>query len=116
HDCTIATGKEDAVNNYAHGHRPLLLARSSLVTNKIHCLADNCSALQSFFVFHSFGGGTSSSFSALLLKRLSTDYGKDFKLKFCLVLMTLEHSDYLFIVFQKLTLVFHTYSYPSSLG
>ncbi|KAJ7789856.1 Tubulin/FtsZ, GTPase domain-containing protein, partial [Mycena leptocephala] len=112
----IATGKEDAVNNYAHGHRPLLSARSSLVTNKIHRLADNCSAVQSFFVFHSFGGGTSSSFSALLLKRLSTDYGKKFELKVCSVLMTLEHSDYLFIVCQKLTLVFHTYSYPSSLG
>ncbi|KAJ6558942.1 hypothetical protein B0H10DRAFT_1846350 [Mycena sp. CBHHK59/15] len=54
---------------------PLLSARSSLVTDKIHRLADNCSGLRSFFVFHSFGGRTSSGFSALLLKRLSTDYG-----------------------------------------
>ncbi|KAG8760113.1 hypothetical protein FRC12_009620 [Ceratobasidium sp. 428] len=46
-------------------------------------LADNCSGLQGFFVFHSFGGGTGSGFGALLLERLSTDYGKKAKLEFC---------------------------------
>ena len=35
-----------------------------------------------FFVFHSFGGGTGSGFGALLLERLSTDYGKKSKLEF----------------------------------
>jgi Tubulin/FtsZ family, GTPase domain len=33
--------------------------------------------------FPSFGGGTGSSFGALLLERLSTDYGKNSKLEFC---------------------------------
>jgi tubulin alpha len=51
--------------------------------DKIRRLADNCGGLQGFFVFHSFGGGTGSGFGALLLERLSTDYGKKSKLEFC---------------------------------
>jgi tubulin alpha len=51
--------------------------------DKIRRLADNCTGLQGFFVFHSFGGGTGSGFGALLLERLSTDYGKKSKLEFC---------------------------------
>lgn len=48
----------------------------------IRKLADNCNGLQGFFVFHSFGGGTGSGFGALLLERLSQDYGKKSKLEF----------------------------------
>jgi tubulin alpha len=44
--------------------------------------ADNCNSLQGFLIFHSFGGGTGSGFGALLLERLSTDYGKKSKLEF----------------------------------
>jgi tubulin alpha len=43
---------------------------------------DNCNSLQGFLIFHSFGGGTGSGFGALLLERLSTDYGKKSKLEF----------------------------------
>jgi Tubulin/FtsZ family, GTPase domain len=43
---------------------------------------DNCSSLQGFLIFHSFGGGTGSGFGSLLLERLSTDYGKKCKLEF----------------------------------
>ena len=50
--------------------------------DKVRRLADNCSGLQGFFVFHSFGGGTGSGFGALILERLSTDYGKKSKLEF----------------------------------
>ncbi|KAG8776861.1 hypothetical protein FRC12_000652 [Ceratobasidium sp. 428] len=46
-------------------------------------LADHCSGLQGFFVSHSFGGGTGSGFGALVLERLSTDYGEKAKLEFC---------------------------------
>ena len=34
-------------------------------------------------MFHSFGGGTGSGFTALLMERLSVDYGKKSKLEFC---------------------------------
>lgn len=44
--------------------------------------ADPCTGLQGFLVFHSFGGGTGSGFSSLLMERLSVDYGKKSKLEF----------------------------------
>jgi hypothetical protein len=87
------------------------------VMEKLRRLVDNCSGLQGFFVFHSFGGGTGSGFGALLMEKLSTDYGKKSKLEFCVypapqlsssvvepynsVLTThttLEHSDCSFMV------------------
>ncbi|KAL0978259.1 hypothetical protein UPYG_G00168110 [Umbra pygmaea] len=45
-------------------------------------LADQCTGLQGFLVFHSFGGGTGSGFTSLLMERLSVDYGKKSKLEF----------------------------------
>ena len=39
--------------------------------------------LKGFVIFHSFGGGTGSGFTALLMERLSVDYGKKAKLEFC---------------------------------
>ena len=35
-------------------------------------------------VFHSFGGGTGSGFTSLLMERLSVDYGKKSKLEFAI--------------------------------
>ena len=40
------------------------------------------SGLQGFLIFHSFGGGTGSGFTSLLLERLSVDFGKKAKLEF----------------------------------
>ena len=45
-------------------------------------MCEICSGLQGFLIFHSFGGGTGSGFSALLMERLSMDYGKKSKLEF----------------------------------
>lgn len=45
-------------------------------------LTEMCGGLQGFLIFHSFGGGTGSGFSALLMERLSIDYGKKSKLEF----------------------------------
>ena len=45
-------------------------------------MADNCTGLQGFLVFHSFGGGTGSGFTSLLMENLSSDYGKKSKLEF----------------------------------
>ena len=44
--------------------------------------ADQCTGLQGFLIFHSFGGGTGSGFASLLMERLSVDYGKKSKLQF----------------------------------
>lgn len=101
----------------ARGHYTVGKELIDPVMDKIRRLSDNCTGLQGFFVFHSFGGGTGSGFGALLLERLSTDYGKKSKLEFCVypapqlsssvvepynsVLTThttLEHSDCSFMV------------------
>lgn len=66
----------------ARGHYTIGKEQIDLVMDKIRRLADNCNGLQGFFVFHSFGGGTGSGFGALVLERLSTDYGKKSKLEF----------------------------------
>ncbi|VDO70452.1 unnamed protein product [Heligmosomoides polygyrus] len=64
HPEQLITGKEDAANNYARG------------------LCERCSSLQGFLIFHSFGGGTGSGFAALMMERLSVDFGKKAKLEF----------------------------------
>ncbi|OXB77092.1 UNVERIFIED_CONTAM: hypothetical protein H355_007739 [Colinus virginianus] len=97
-----------------------MLARSS--DRAISCVsfylqADQCTGLQGFLVFHSFGGGTGSGFTSLLMERLSVDYGKKSKLEFSIypapqvstavvepynsiltTHTTLEHSDCAFMV------------------
>ncbi|KAK6036602.1 tubulin/FtsZ family protein, partial [Cooperia oncophora] len=88
-----------------------------LVLDRTRRLADNCSGLQGFLIFHSFGGGTGSGFTSLLMERLSVDYGKKSKLEFSIypapqvstavvepynsiltTHTTLEHSDCAFMV------------------
>ena len=66
----------------ARGHYTIGKELVDSVLEQVRRLADNCSGLQGFFVFHSFGGGTGSGFGALLMERLSTDYGKKSKLEF----------------------------------
>ena len=48
----------------------------------VYLQADKCTGLQGFFFFHAFGGGTGSGFTALLMERISRDYGKKTKLQF----------------------------------
>ncbi|KAF8490003.1 alpha tubulin [Russula emetica] len=83
HPETMITGKEDAASNYARGHYTVGKEKIDVILDKVRRLADNCTGLQGFFVFHSFGGGTGSGLGALLLEHLSTDYGKKSKLEFC---------------------------------
>jgi len=113
----MISGKEDASNNYARGHYTVGKELIDKVLDKIRQVADNCSGLQGFLVFHSFGGGTGSGFGALLMERLSVDFGKKVKLEFCVypapqtatsvvepynsiltTHTTLEHSDCSFMV------------------
>ncbi|KAI9781239.1 MAG: alpha-tubulin [Candelina submexicana] len=84
HPELLINGKEDAANNYARGHYTIGKELVDTVIDRIRRVADNCSSLQGFLIFHSFGGGTGSGFGALLLERLSTDYGKKSKLEFAI--------------------------------
>jgi len=80
----LVSGKEDAANNYARGHYTVGKELVDTTLEKIRKLADVCTGLQGFMVFHSVGGGTGSGFGSLLLERLSIDYGKKSKLDFCI--------------------------------
>jgi tubulin alpha len=84
HPEQLISGKEDAANNYARGHYTVGKERIDSVIDYIRKLADNCSGLQGFLLFHSFGGGTGSGMGALLMERLSVDYGKKTKLEFAI--------------------------------
>uniref|UniRef100_A0A8R1I059 Tubulin alpha chain n=1 Tax=Caenorhabditis japonica TaxID=281687 RepID=A0A8R1I059_CAEJA len=117
HPEQLLTGKEDAANNYARGHYTIGKEIIDVVMDRVRRLVENCRGLQGFLVFHSFGGGTGSGFTALLMERLSVDYGKKSKLEFCVypapqvstsmvepynsiltTHTTLEHSDCSFMV------------------
>lgn len=84
HPEQLITGKEDAANNYARGHYTIGKEIVDLVLDRIRKLADQCSGLQGFLIFHSFGGGTGSGFASLLMERLSVDYGKKSKLEYAI--------------------------------
>ncbi|KAK5909341.1 hypothetical protein CesoFtcFv8_003281 [Champsocephalus esox] len=113
HPEQLITGKEDAANNYARGHYTIGKELIDTVMDRIRKLSDQCTGLQGFLVFHSFGGGTGSGFTSLLMERLSVDYGRKSKLEFSVypapqvstavvepynailtTHTTLEHSDY----------------------
>ncbi|XP_063727917.1 tubulin alpha chain-like [Symsagittifera roscoffensis] len=81
-DCLIDS-KEDAANNYARGHYTIGREKIEEVIERMNRVAEECSGLQGFTVFHSFGGGTGSGFAALLMERLSMEYQKKCKLDFC---------------------------------
>ena len=55
HPEQMITGKEDAANNYARGHYTVGKELIDLVLDRIRKLADNCTGLQGFLIFHRFG-------------------------------------------------------------
>ena len=117
HPEQLMSGKEDAANNYARGHYTIGKEIVDLVLERLRKQAEQCTGLQGFLIFHSFGGGTGSGFTSLLMERLSVDYGKKSKLEFSVypapqvatavvepynsiltTHTTLEHSDCAFMV------------------
>jgi len=83
HPEQLISGKEDAANNFARGHYTVGKEMVDLCLDRIRKLADQCTGLQGFFIFHAVGGGTGSGFGSLLLERLAVDYGKKPKFSFC---------------------------------
>jgi len=89
HPEQLISGKEDAANNYARGHYTVGKELIDIVLERLRKQSEQCTGLQGFLIFHSFGGGTGSGFTSLLMERLSVDYGKK---------SNLEHSDCSFMV------------------
>ncbi|CAH0682923.1 unnamed protein product [Spodoptera exigua] len=84
HPSTLLTGKEDAASNFARGYFGVGREMIDLALNRIRIVAEDCNSLQGFMIFRSFGGGTGSGFTALLLEGLSKDYGKLSKVEFAI--------------------------------
>uniref|UniRef100_A0A3Q2HWX0 Tubulin alpha chain n=1 Tax=Equus caballus TaxID=9796 RepID=A0A3Q2HWX0_HORSE len=82
HPEQLVSGKEDAANNYARGHYSVGSEIIDLVLERIRKLAKQCSGLQGFLIFRSFGGGTGSGFTSLLMEQLSIEYSRKTKLEF----------------------------------
>merc|ERR1712062_831993 len=104
HPEQLISGKEDAANNYARGHYTVGKELIDLVLERLRKQAEQCTGLQGFLIFHSFGGGTGSGFTSLLMERLSVDYGKKSKLEFSVypapqvATAVVEHYDCAFMV------------------
>ncbi|KAF5395035.1 Tubulin alpha chain [Paragonimus heterotremus] len=82
HPQQLLSFKEDAANNYARGHYTMGRNIIETTMDRIRKHVDVCSGLQGFLIFHSFGGGTGSGFTSLLMERLAADYGKKSRLEF----------------------------------
>lgn len=82
HPDQMINGKEDAANNFVRGYSTVGRELIGQVTENIRKMAEQANSLQGFFVFHSFGGGTGSGFSALLMEWLADDFVKKCKLEF----------------------------------
>merc|ERR1712086_456481 len=82
HPEQLISGKEDAVNNFARGHYTVGKEIVDLCLDRLRKLADNCTGLQGFLIYHAVGGGTGSGLGSLMMERLSVDYGKKSKISF----------------------------------
>ncbi|KAK4302226.1 hypothetical protein Pmani_025676 [Petrolisthes manimaculis] len=82
HPEQLISGKEDAANNYARGYYTTGKDVIAEVMDRTRKEAELSTGLQGFLIFHSFGGGTGSGFTSLLMDRLSVEYGKKSKLEF----------------------------------
>ncbi|XP_044739833.1 tubulin alpha-1 chain-like [Chrysoperla carnea] len=78
----LISGKEDAANNYARGYYTVGKQKVDHVLDCIQRIADQCTGLQGFILFHCFGGGTGSGFASLLMEKLTQEYEKKSKLEF----------------------------------
>ena len=78
----LINGKEDAANIYARGHCTVGQAQLEPTMDSIRKLAQESDDLQGFLIFHSFGGGTGSGFTSLLMRQLNSEFGKKCKLDF----------------------------------
>jgi hypothetical protein len=82
------------------------------VLDRVRKVSDQCDGLQGFLIFHSFGGGTGSGFTSLLMERLSVDYGKKSKLEFSIYPAPQVPTRLCSLVPTTFLLIFFGRSYP----
>ena len=140
HPEQLIIGKEDAANNYARGHYTVgkelcvwFWTASEDVPLLMRSRTKQCDGLQGFLIIHSFGGGTGSGLTSLLMERLSEDYGKKEQVEFaiysapqvstavvepynstCTTHATLEHSDCAFMICRGVVWLIRSWSHYDS--
>ncbi|CEF68752.1 Tubulin family and Alpha tubulin family and Tubulin/FtsZ, GTPase domain and Tubulin/FtsZ, C-terminal domain and Tubulin/FtsZ, 2-layer sandwich domain and Tubulin, C-terminal domain-containing protein [Strongyloides ratti] len=82
HPDQLINGKEDAANNYARGLYGLGAKHIEEVLSRIQRMAETCSSLEGFIIYRSFGGGTGSGFTSLLLEVLKDHFPKKLIIEF----------------------------------
>lgn len=80
HPEQIISGKEDASNNFARGRYTIGKEVIDNITDRIRKLADNCSGLAAFTVFHATGGGTGSGLNSLVLEHIAGEFARQSKI------------------------------------
>ncbi|XP_044736094.1 tubulin alpha chain-like isoform X1 [Chrysoperla carnea] len=84
HPSCLITGKEDAASNFARGFFTVGREQIDVVMERVRQATENCNNLQAIFISRSYGGGTGSGFTTLLLERLLINYGKKAKVEFAI--------------------------------
>ena len=80
HPNQIISSKEDASNCYARGFYTLGRELLEETMENVRRQVESCERIQSFFVFHSFGGGTGSGFTSLLLDHIAQEFSSKTRL------------------------------------
>lgn len=70
----LLNGKDDTSNLYARGYYSVGKSMIESTLESIRKLAEQCTGIEGFSLYHSLGGGTGSGFTSLLLNELSNDY------------------------------------------
>nr|QFG07016.1 alpha-tubulin [Kremastochrysopsis austriaca] len=80
HPEQIIHSKEDASNNFARGRYTIGKEVIDNITDRIRKLADNCSAVAAFTVYHATGGGTGSGLNSLILEHIAAEFARTSKI------------------------------------
>ena len=67
----LISDKEDAAGNYARGYYTIGKQVIGPLLDTIQRAKEQCNALQGILVYHSYGGGTGSGLTSLLMERLN---------------------------------------------
>jgi tubulin alpha len=85
HPEQLVSGQEGGANNFAFGHYTIGKELLEVAHDRVRKLADLCSGLQGFLIYHAIGGGSGSGISCLLLDKLQQDFGKKTKMSFTIM-------------------------------
>eukprot|EP00703_Trepomonas_sp_PC1_P003413 JAP93193.1 Alpha-tubulin [Trepomonas sp. PC1] len=84
HPEQLISEKEGTSSIFAAGYYSQGEKIINRVLDRVRKLADECTGLQGFILYHSLGGGTGSGLGSLITERLSAEYGKKSKVNFAI--------------------------------